>query len=79
MLIDEKIHKVLDFKDINSLVSFEDWLKRSLTIYPEDDSISSAQMIPLLEYLREAVYEQRVKEKRKWLEKIESLIERAKQ
>jgi len=78
-LIDEKIHKVLDFKDINSLVSFEDWLKRSLTIYPEDDSISSAQMIPLLEYLREAVYEQRVKEKRKWLEKIESLIERAKQ
>ena len=79
MLIDEKIHKVLDFKDINSLVSFEDWLKRSLTIYPEDASISSAQMIPLLEYLREAVYEQRVKEKRKWLEKIESLIERAKQ
>jgi len=79
MLIDGKAHKVFDFKDINSLVSFEEWLKSSLTIYPEDSPIPSTHMVSLLEYLREAVYAQKVKEKRKWLEKIESLIERAKQ
>ena len=79
MLIDGKAHKVFDFKDINSLVSFEEWLKSSLTIYPEDGTIPSAHIVSLLEYLREAVYTQKVKEKRKWLEQIEFLIERAKQ
>ena len=79
MLIDGKAHKVFDFKDINSLVSFEEWLKSSLTIYPEDSTIPSAHIVSLLEYLREAVYTQKVKEKRKWLEQIEFLIERAKQ
>jgi hypothetical protein len=79
MLIDGKTYKVFDFKDINSLISFEEWIKRSLTIYPDDDSIPNAHMLSHLEYLREAVYAQKVKEKRKWLEKIDSLIERAKQ
>jgi hypothetical protein len=79
MLIDGKTHKVFDFKDINSLISFEEWLKRSLTIYPDDDPIPNRHILSHLEYLREAVYAQKVKEKRKWLEKIESLIERAKQ
>ena len=65
MLIDGKTHKVFDFKDINSLVSFEEWLKRSLTIYPEDDSIPNAHILSHLGYLREAVYAQKVKDKRK--------------
>jgi hypothetical protein len=77
MLIDGKTYKVFDFKDINSLISFEEWLKRSLTIYPEGDPIPSAHMLTLLGYLREAVYEQKIKDKRKWLEKIDVLIERA--
>ena len=79
MLIDGKTYKVFDFKDINSLVSLEDWLKSNLTIYPEDDPISSAHMLVYLEYLREAVYAQKVKDKRKWLEEIDFLIEMAKQ
>jgi hypothetical protein len=79
MLINGKAHKVFDLKDINSLVSFEEWLKSSLTIYPEDSTIPGTHIISLLEYLREAVKDQRVKDKRKWLEKIEFLIERAKQ
>ena len=79
MLIDGKTYKVFDFKDINSLISFEEWLKRSLTIYPDDDPVPSADMLSHLEYLREAVYAQRVKDKRKWLEQIDSLVERAKQ
>jgi len=79
MLIDGKAHKVFDFKDINSLVSFEEWLKSSLSIYPEDDTIPSSHMISLLEYLRDTVRNQKVMEKRKWLEKIELLIERVKE
>tara|TARA_B100000809_G_C14629526_1_gene347994 strand:+ start:273 stop:512 length:240 start_codon:yes stop_codon:yes gene_type:complete len=79
MLIDGKAHKVFDFKDINSLVSFEEWLKSSLTIYPEDSTIPSAHIVSLLEYLRDTVRDQKVTEKRKWLEQIEFLIERAKQ
>jgi hypothetical protein len=76
MLIDGKAKKVFDFKDMNSLVSFEEWLKSSLTLYPEDSSIPAGHVLVLLEYLREAVYAQKVKDKRKWLEKIDALIAR---
>ena len=77
MLIDGKAYKVLDLKDIRSLVSFEEWLKSSLSIYPEDDAISGTHMVSLLGYVREAVKAQKIKEKKKWLEKIDFLIERA--
>jgi hypothetical protein len=77
MLIDGKTHKVFDFKDINSIISFGDWIKRSLSLYPDDDSykIPKEHLLDYLKYLREAVYAQKVKDKRKWLEKIDSLIE----
>jgi len=77
MLIDGRTYKTFDLKDINSLISFEDWLKRNLTIYPDDASISKEHLVYFLEYIRGAVYAQKVKEKKEWLKQIEFLIERA--
>ena len=76
MLIDGRSHKVFDFKDINSLISFEDWLKRSLSIYPEDSNIPEADLLDLLNYIREKVYSQKVENKREWLEQLDSLVKR---
>ena len=73
MLVDRKTHKVLDFKDINSLVSFGEWLKRSLSIYPDDKPIPKGHMLSHLEYIREAIYEQRVKEKRMMRKRLKIL------
>ena len=76
MLIDGRSHKVFDFKDINSLISFEDWLKRSLSIYPEDSNIPESDLLDLLNYIREKVYSQKVENKREWLEQLDSLVKR---
>tara|TARA_Y100001938_G_C8061084_1_gene417301 strand:- start:718 stop:960 length:243 start_codon:yes stop_codon:yes gene_type:complete len=76
MLIDGRSHKVFNFKDINSLISFEDWLKRSLSIYPEDSNIPESDLLDLLNYIREKVYSQKVENKREWLEQLDSLVKR---
>lgn len=76
MLIDGRRHKVFDLKDINSLISFEDWLKRSLSIYPDDASVPESHLLDLLNYIRESVYSQKVEGKREWLEQIDALIKR---
>ena len=76
MLIDGRSHKFFDFKDSNSLISFEDWLKRSLSIYPEDSNIPESDLLDLLNYIREKVYSQKVENKREWLEQLDSLVKR---
>ena len=75
MLINGKIFEVLNFDDINSLVSFKKWLKGNLTIFREDQKISDQQIKVFLNYIKEKCKEQRVQDKRKWLDKIDSLIE----
>lgn len=77
MLIDGKVHRVLEFSDLNSLVSFSEWLKDNLTIYPKNKAIPNNNLSKHLNYLREQAKEQRVKEKREWLDQIDALIERA--
>ena len=40
MLIDGRVKKALNFDDINSLVSFRDWLKNNLTLYEKDQKVN---------------------------------------
>ena len=79
MLIDVKIHRVFEFKDLNSIVSFSEWLKDNLTIYDDDKKIPNNNLIKHLTYLKERAKDQRVSEKREWLDKIEGLLERLKE
>lgn len=78
MWIEGREKKVFRFKDLNSLVSFEDWLKRNLSICPSNKSVPQSHIIVFLEYLESQVYDQQVKDKKEWLSKIEALIDRAK-
>ena len=52
MLVDGRAHKVLNFYDLNSLISFEQWAKDSLTIYADDEKISDDNLKVLLEYVK---------------------------
>lgn len=79
MWIEGRKKKVFRLKDINSLVSFEGWVKRNLSTYPGNKSVPKAQLIILLEYLKEKVYEQNIMDKKEWKSKIDELIDRAKE
>ena len=78
MLIDGRSKKTLDLKDLNSLVSFEDWLKMNLSIYPKDQKIPRKHLTSLLEYIKNKVREQKVKDKAQWLKKLDLLTRRSK-
>ena len=75
MLIDGKKFEVLNFDDINSLVSLEHWIKNNLTIFREDQKIKSDQLKIFIEFLKEKSKDQRVENKRKWLEQFDKLLE----
>lgn len=76
MLIDGRAVKILREKDINSIVSLEEWFKSNLSIFDKDSRVPKQNLIDLLTYIKEQVLEQRLKDKRKWIEKIDMLIER---
>lgn len=78
MLINGKTHKTFNFKDINSLISFEEWIKENLSLYADSETVPREHLQTYLEYIKQTVYEQRVVDKKDWIEKIDSLIERTK-
>jgi hypothetical protein len=76
MLINGRVHKVLNFYDLNSLISFEEWAKNSLTLYADDEKISDNNLKVLLEYVKNQAKENKVDKKIEWFNKIDALIER---
>lgn len=76
MLIEDRVVKVLDEKDLTSIVHLERWLKNNLSIYNDDSTISTEDKVALLRYLREKALEQRIVDKKNWLKRIDELIER---
>ena len=76
MLINGRMNKVFRFDDLNSLISFEEWIKRNLGLYDEDKSVPFSHIKIFLEHIKNKVKEQRVFEKREWFEQIDQLIER---
>ena len=77
MLIDGRYKKTFNFDDINSLVSFEDWIKLNLSIYSEESKVPKHNVLDFIEYIRREVQTQRVIDKKKWLDKLDALKDRA--
>ncbi len=77
MLINGRYKKTFNFDDINSLVSFEDWIKLNLSFYTEDSKVPVSHMLDFIEYIRKEVQQQRVIDKKKWLDKLDALKDRA--
>ena len=76
MLINGRVHKVINFYDLNSLISFEQWIKDSLYVYSDDEKISNNNLKVFLEYIKNQAKENGVEKKREWFDKIDALIER---
>ena len=76
MLVDGKPHKVLNFDDLNSLISLGEWLKVNLTLYTEDEKISDGHLRTFLEHIKNKTKEQRVEYKRDWFDRVDQLLER---
>ena len=77
MLVEGRKKRVFRLKDLNSLISFEDWLKRNLSLYSEDESVPSSHIISFLEYINQQIKEQKLADKREWQEQVEALLVRA--
>ena len=76
MLIDGRINEVLKFDDINSLVSFKEWIKDNLTLYEEDQKIKDSHLETFLNYIQEETRHLHPEVKKDWREKIKELLER---
>lgn len=77
MLIDGKTYKTLDLDNLSSLIAFSEWLKSNLSLYANDEKISGEHFKIFLEYIKENAKDQRVSDKRGWLDIIDGLIERS--
>ena len=76
MLINGRVTKPLKFEDINSLISFEEWIKNNLTLYGEDDRVEKPNMLTFLKYIQGELKNLDSEVTKEWAKKIISLIER---
>jgi hypothetical protein len=77
MLLNGRTYKVLNLDDLNSLISLEEWVKNNLSLYPDDEKVSSNHLKTFLEYIKNNARDQRVQDKKAWFDQIDQLIERA--
>ena len=77
MLFEGRVFKVLNLDDLNSLISLEEWIKNNLSLYPDDEKISSSHLKVFLEYIKNNAKDQRVLDKKAWFDQVDQLIERA--
>ena len=76
MFIDGKIYKVFRMEDINSLVSFERWIRDNTDLYKKDQIISPEHFKVFIEYLKNQTNDIRLVNKKEWLEQLELLFGR---
>ena len=77
MLLNGRTYKVLNLDDLNSLISFEEWIKNNLSLYPDDEKVSSNHLKIFLQYIKNNARDQRVQDKKAWFDQIDQLLERA--
>jgi hypothetical protein len=76
MFIDGKIYKVFRMEDLNSLVSFEKWIRDNTDLYKEDQVISPEHFKVFIEYLKSQTNDVKLVSKKEWLKQLELLFVR---
>lgn len=71
MLIEGRVHKTIDLEDLNSLVSFKQWLSKN--IFPPNANISSRHIDLALGFLENQISEYNPENKSEWKDRIEHL------
>jgi len=76
MLIDGKEIKTFTLKDLNSKVSFSNWLKTNLSNemqYSVSQIFESKRYLEYLEYIESQIAKQPLKNKMDWIDRIKKL------
>ena len=77
MLINGRQHKIFRMEDMRSLISFRAWIHENLSLYPEEKDIPTSHVVDFLDYLSHILREQKVKDKKEWMDRIDTLKESA--
>jgi len=76
MLMDGKEIKVFTLKDLNSKISFSNWLKTNLSNereYSTSEIFSSKRYLEYIKYIEEQVAKQPLKNKIDWIDQLKKL------
>ena len=76
MLMNGKEIKTFKLSDLNSRVSFSDWIKTNIVSekeYSENEIFQSKRYLEYLKYIEEQVSKQPLKDKMDWIERIKKL------
>jgi|15BtaG_2_1085339.scaffolds.fasta_scaffold00005_80 hypothetical protein len=76
MFTDGKLRKTFRLEDINSLISFEKWIRDNTKLYKEDQVIDSDHFRIFIEYLKNEMNKVRLLDKKEWLSQFGVLLER---
>jgi hypothetical protein len=68
--------KILKLENLNSLISFDDWIKKAISRYSKKNRISLIEKEKYLNYIMSKVGEEVGKNKSDWIIAINSLLER---
>jgi len=76
MSIDHKKYRILELKDLNSVISLSRWLVKG-EIEKDDDKVAPDNNILIyLSFIESQVMDQRIKDKRDWLDAVERIRDR---
>jgi hypothetical protein len=76
MSIDHKKYRILKLRNLNSVISLTRWLRRGEIEEDDDKVVPDNNILIYLSFIESQVMEQRVKDKREWLDAIEEIRDR---
>lgn len=62
----------LKLSDLNSIISFKEWLSENISKF-ESAKPSSEEILILLSYLKEKIFEQKLEDKKEYLKSIKKI------
>ncbi len=73
MSIDHKKYRILELKDLNSVISLIRWLRRGEIEEGDDKVFPDNNILIYLSFIEGQVMDQRIKDKREWLDAVEDI------
>ena len=76
MSIDHKKYRILELKDLNSVISLSRWLVKGEIEKDDDKVVPDNNILIYLSFIESQVMDQRIKDKRDWLDAVERIRDR---
>jgi len=76
MSIDHKKYRILELKDLNSVISLSRWLVKGEIEKDDDKAVPDNNILIYLSFIESQIMDQRIKDKRDWLDAVERIRDR---